>query len=875
MSDVANERIEPVSTEERRKQRAGRVVRSRRYLFWAAAAIAFGAAAVAAIAPQAAGPSGLILLSGIAAAGLLLLYALAAGEAAKRWLTPSSEHDDDERDRDRTAAAAAFEVLTEPAVIVDRIGLPRRANAAYRQLAENAGVHSITGRPPSIERILGGHPGLSQAVFRLTRAAMRGAARRERLPVLVDADGRTRAYELETAPLPGGESLWRAREIGGSSAEGDAIESAGADALVEDAPIGFFSAAPDGRVLYMNETLRSWLGAPIHIEGLKLKDFIADDASRVLGRGRRPGGGPVRADVTLKCRDGIVSQATVVTTWPAGPGGKPASRSVVFDRAGLGAPVGVAQALTPAGAAEPAATMDAMFANAPFGVARLDGVDVGVALIVDANPALLDLTNGHGAPGTRFADLFVVEDGEARAKFEAAETGFDAALELQIAGDEDQKRGEERYARVFFIRERGGRKTAYLLEITEERAYRHQFLQSQKMDALGKLSAEIAHNMNNILLAIKLNTGLLLERHPIGDPAYPLLSEISGSVAAGAGLARSLLAFSRQQTFKPEVLDVTEAVSDFFITVRSLVGSAVHARLEHGRDLPLIKVDRGQLMQAIINLANNARDAMAPRGGDLVIRTDIADAEAVREAGAPDAPDGEYAVIEVSDTGSGMDEETLARIFEPFFTTKELGKGTGLGLSTVFGIVAQSGGHVDVTSVLGEGTTFRLFLPSYDATPEEREAALSRRRKETRQPVDLSGVGRILLVEDDDTARRASIMVLKRRGYEVIETCDGEEALEVLEDRADEIDLVLSDVSMPGMNGPELLKHARPLIGAKPFVLMSGLAREDLADTLAADENVSFLSKPFDIQDLSALMKSEISASAAASAAREGADEDA
>lgn len=835
---------------------AARTARMRRYLFWAAAAVAFVAAAIAALAPQAAGPSGLILLSGIAAAGLLLLYALAAGDAAQRWLSPPSDTGEIML-RDHAVAASAFEALPDPALIMDRSGSPKRANAAYRAIAARAGVSAMSGGPPSLDRVLGAHPGVSSAVFRLSRVARRGEAGREILLAQPLEDGASRGYDIEIAPLPGGESLWRVREIGGDEAE---VAPLSADALLNDAPIGFFSAAPDGAILHMNQTLKDWLGAPGDVTGMKVKDFVPEQAAAVLGRGRRPGGGPVRVNVEMTCRDGITSNASIVTTWPTpAEGGKPASRSVVFDRGGLGAPVGVAQALAEPILGDAAATMDEMFARAPFGVARLDGVDPVAALIRDANSALIDMT-GSTPNQTRFAELFDLSDDATREAFENAENGSEAAIELPLAGAEAARKGEERFARVFFASERGGRRTAYVIEITNERSYRRQFLQSQKMEAIGKLAAEIAHNMNNILLAINLNTDLLLERHPVGDPAFPFLNEISASVSNGAGLARSLLAFSRQQTIQPEVTDLAEAISDYFITVRSLVGSSVRANVQHGRDLPLVKVDRGQLMQAVINLANNARDAMAPEGGELTISTRTASAEEVRELGMPDVAEVDFAVIEVADTGRGMDEATRARIFEPFFTTKDPGKGTGLGLSTVFGIVKQSGGYVHVVSQVGAGTTFQLYLPGYAATAEEREAATKQRQPVARKPVDLSGVGRILLVEDDDAARRASVMTLKRRGYEVVESCNGEEALEILEREADSIDLLLSDVSMPGMDGPTLLKAARPLLGGIPVVLMSGFAREDLAELLAGEPNVSFLSKPFKVEALAALMKSEINA---------------
>ncbi len=818
--------------------------------------VAAVAAGLAALAPQIAGVAGLVFLVGLAAATMLMMLALMG---RRRVFGARAAQDGASAQK---ASAALFEALVEPAVIIDRYGAPRRANQAYRSFAERAGAPWTSGRPPGLDRVLGAHSSGSAAVYRLARAAQRGEALREitaRGPF--GRNGELCAFELETAPLPGEESLWRLREIAPADEMEAAANAPVSDVFLEEAPVGFFSASAEGRVTYINRTLREWLGVTDEDEEpLKLKDFLPDP-SRVLGRGRRPGGGPIRADVQLKCRDGIVSDATVLTTWTDG-GERPVSRSLVFDRTNFGAPAGVAPALAPegSGAALAGGMMDAMFAHAPFGVARLDGVDPAAALIRDANPALLEMTAGQSAPGTRISELFDLTDPEMRAAFENTQTGAENAIELMLREDPPAKRGEERFARLIFAPEPGGRATAYVLEITAEREYRRQLLHSQKMDAVGQLAAEIAHNFNNILLAVELNTGTMMSRHPIGDPDYQLLCEIAEGVQEGSALANALLAFARKQTFQPQVLELSEAVSSYFVTVRTLVGGQVKAHLEHGRDLPFIKVDRVQLMQAVVNLANNARDAMAPKGGELTIRTDVSSADEMRELGLVDVEDGDYAVIQVSDTGCGMDEETSARIFEPFFTTKDVGKGTGLGLSTVFGIIKQSGGHIRVDSILGEGTTFTLYIPAHAATAEEREEARKRVHVAERKPQDLSGYGRVLLVDDNDLARRASLLTLKNCGYEVVEAEDGEEALEILQERASSFDLILSDVSMPGMGGPELIRAARHLIGDMPVVLMSGLAREDLAETLAAEPNVRFMSKPFKVEELAAMMKQEMHA---------------
>ncbi|MES2722630.1 MAG: ATP-binding protein, partial [Pseudomonadota bacterium] len=345
-------------------------------------------------------------------------------------------------------------------------------------------------------------------------------------------------------------------------------------------------------------------------------------------------------------------------------------------------------------------------------------------------------------------------------------------------------------------------------------------------------------------------------RHPVGDPSYEGLSEIRSTSTRAADLVRKLLAFSRKQTVQREILDLGELISEFEVLLRRVLQEDVKLETEYGRNLPHVRADRGQLETAVMNLAVNARDATRMNGGSRVtIRTArVTEAEA-HALGYPSAQ-GEQALIEVSDDGPGIASDVVDKIFDPFFTTKPVGEGTGLGLATVYGIVKQSDGWISVDSKPGEGAAFRIFLPVHAApavvaTPLVQKATRPAAR-------DLSGAGRILFVEDEDAVRGVAAKLLRARGYEVIEAASGEEALELAEEHAGTIDLMISDVVMPGMQGPDLLKHARVYLAGAPVMFISGYAEAEFSNLLEGETNVSFLPKPIDIKTLAERVKQEL-----------------
>jgi two-component system cell cycle sensor histidine kinase/response regulator CckA len=374
---------------------------------------------------------------------------------------------------------------------------------------------------------------------------------------------------------------------------------------------------------------------------------------------------------------------------------------------------------------------------------------------------------------------------------------------------------------------------------------------------VGQLAGGVAHDFNNLLSAIRLRTDELLLRHSLGDPSYDSLAEIRETVDRAAAVVRQLLTFSRKATLQREVVDLGEALTDTAVLLRRLVREDVALDIDYGPNLPLVRIDRSQLETAIINLVVNARDALRAKGGGQVrittARLGLAGARALGYAGVEAS---ELALLEVADDGPGIAPDALAKIFEPFFTTKPLGEGTGLGLATVYGVVKQADGWIAASSAPGEGAVFRIFLPVY-APPLAFEPAVkaSAARK---APRDLSGVGRILFVEDETSVRGIAARLLRARGYEVIEAADGEEALELAKVHAGTIDLMISDVIMPGMDGPGLLKAARPYLGDTPVMFISGYAEAEFSELLEGETGVTFLPKPLDIKTLAERVKAQL-----------------
>jgi two-component system cell cycle sensor histidine kinase/response regulator CckA len=384
-----------------------------------------------------------------------------------------------------------------------------------------------------------------------------------------------------------------------------------------------------------------------------------------------------------------------------------------------------------------------------------------------------------------------------------------------------------------------------LKDNSEEAKLKRQVAQATKMQVVGQLAGGVAHDFNNILTAIIGHCDLMLMRHTPGDSDYDDIQQIKSNSNRAAGLTRQLLAFSRQQTLRPQVLQLPDVISEVSHLLKRLLGETVELVVKHGRNLGPVRADPGQLEQVIINLAVNARDAMAEKGGGaLTIQTYSVRADQVAELGSDILPIADYSALSVTDTGCGIPANVLGKVFEPFFTTKEVGKGTGLGLSTVYGIVKQSGGFIFADSKVGEGSRFVIYLPVH-----REDSALAKSRKDAKAKKDeLWGTGTVLLVEDEPMVRSVAERALTRHGYSVITADNGEDALAVL-DKGEPIDLLISDVVMPGMDGPTMVREARKSRPELKILFMSGYAEEQLRNSIDI-ENVNFLPKPFSVTEL-------------------------
>ncbi len=620
----------------------------------------------------------------------------------------------------------------------------------------------------------------------------------------------------------------------------------GAESFIEALSEAAAVAGPDGRLHAANASWRAALG---DLKRLPRNGHAAPGLFAALARARR--GEISRAAVKVGREEWPVSVA------PLGAGRFLLRLDVAAgETLRITAPVAVVPAAaTPPAVVSPSgpAVLDAFAAASPFGAAMLEGPEVFGAVIVEANPALTAMTGGKAASGMVFGDLI---DPASRidAGFGAGE-GRAGPIEVRLAHDPMQ-------ISHLYLARTDGRLVAYLVDVTEQKQIELQLAQSMKMQAIGQMAAGIAHDFNNLLTAIQLRLDELLERHSLGDPSYEGLTSIKGASARAADLVRKLKTYSRQETVQREVLDLGEMISDFEVLLRRLLRENVRLDTDYGRDLPLVKADKGQLEIAVMNLTLNAQDALisAKGGGKVWLKTAKVTYAEAAALGYGGPPMGEMAMIEVADDGPGIPDAVIGKIFDPFFTTKAVGEGTGLGLAQVFGIVKQSDGWIEVLSRPGEGATFRIFLPVHIPSaiaprPVSVPAATMARPRPAR---DLSGNGRILFVEDEEAVRGIAATLLRKRGYEVIEASDGEQALILAEENAGEIDLLISDVMMPGMDGPTLLKKARIHLGDAPVMFISGYAEAEFSDLLEGETGVSFLPKPLDIKTLAERVKQQL-----------------
>ncbi|MEX0969197.1 MAG: ATP-binding protein [Paracoccaceae bacterium] len=418
-----------------------------------------------------------------------------------------------------------------------------------------------------------------------------------------------------------------------------------------------------------------------------------------------------------------------------------------------------------------------------------------------------------------------------------------------------QRDGQEMYVQVSLMHEAGtgGNLIAVLSDKTELKTLEAQFVQSQKMQAVGQLAGGVAHDFNNLLTAISGHVDLLLLRHESGDPDYGDLIQIRQNAMRAAGLVKQLLAFSRKQTLQPKVLNMMDTLSELAHLLNRLLGEKVTLAIEYGDALWPVRVDERQLEQVIMNLVVNARDAM-PSGGQVDISSHNETLAHPLRRNRAIVPAGRYVVLRVTDTGCGIDPDKLDKIFEPFFTTKRIGEGTGLGLSTAYGIIKQTGGYIFTDSTPGKGTCFTIYLPAHSNDQSATPVPASR-STQTKPEVTH---GRILLVEDEAAVRAFAARALRLRGFDVDEADSGEAALAMLDSPGADYQLFITDVIMPGLDGPSWVRKAKPRFPNAEVVFMSGYAEDVFNDTQTSVEGAAFLAKPFSLKDLTSLASEKL-----------------
>jgi len=742
--------------------------------------------------------------------------------------------------------------LGEACVVTDKRGRVIYTNIQYRRMLENSGFSRMVG----FENLYAGYPDLSDKIYRLSQAARAGEPGVEEFRL---TEGSSATGARASGPtwvrisvqqigkrLGRSYALWRYRDISDARLSQETAFSHLQYIInyLDHAPAGFFSTRKNGEIAYLNATLAAWLDLDLQdtTDGnVKLSDFVdPGDAKMMLDI--KPALNEAQTSVFDTDGGGVLPVRIIHRTDFDGEGLAQPSRSLVLDMRET-ALLGDAGA----GSVKFARLMN----GAPFGIAEV-GAD---GRICNSNSAFVSLSNVE-TRGSLLTDLVVKNSKQPVAD----------AISVAVRGEKDHvvvnvsfKGDDDSTANIVFVRldhESDVTESiyAYVVDTSRHSSLEEQLAQSQKMQAVGQLAGGVAHDFNNVLTAIIGFSDLLLATHRPTDPSFADIMNIKQNANRAANLVRQLLAFSRRQTLRPEIISLSDVMSDLGNLLGRLLGETIKLEVVYGRDLGLVQVDLNQFEQVIINLAVNARDAMEMKG-KLTIRTSNISAQESKLVAPNLMPEGEYVLCEVEDTGSGMPAEVLAKIYEPFFSTKEVGKGTGLGLSTVYGIVKQTGGFVFCDSEVGKGTTFKVYLPRVYRKEEEQVEV---KAKVDVKKADMTGDATILLVEDEDAVRMFASRALAARGFEVLEADSGERALEVMEDYEGEIDLVLSDVVMPEMDGPTMLKEMRKRGVMTRFIFISGYAEDAFEKNLEGQEDFAFLPKPFSLKQLTEAVKNAL-----------------
>ncbi|KQM18867.1 hybrid sensor histidine kinase/response regulator [Novosphingobium sp. Leaf2] len=629
--------------------------------------------------------------------------------------------------------------------------------------------------------------------------------------------------------------IWRITSIGASDPVGEVVAALDGK-LGRGLAKGGIAAAvvdPDGTIRAASSgfAARATGNAHSDLTGVDFIGLLNQEEGERIGWAREAGrGGPlVLYHVPVADPDSVEDPDPAIT---------PSLMLVVEAAQGIG---------SGGGGVGSAPHLEALLSQLPLGLAMADRD----GRLLFANPAFMRAAGHEGhEPPTYPTDLVVKEDkralSEAIRRF-AQGPAAAGDLAIRLASQSDNP------VSLSLAGVRGLGDAAVLLGLTdtsEELRLKRQVAQATKMQAVGQLAGGVAHDFNNVLTAILGTCDLMLMRHTPGDSDYDDIQQIRANSNRAASLTRQLLAFSRQQTLRPEVIQLPDVVADVSQMLRRLIGEKIQLVVTHDRDLGPVRADPTQLEQVIVNLAVNARDAMQSRGdgaGRLVLATRKVTTTDVRAMRSEIIPAGEYTALIVEDSGGGISPEVLGKIFEPFFTTKEQGKGTGLGLSTVYGIVKQSGGFIFAESEVGRGARFTVYLPVHHVAPGS--AADRPAIALEPPPTQWAGGGSILLVEDEDPVRIVAERALTRQGYQVTCARDGEEGLELVQEGG-RFDLVVSDVVMPTLDGPAMAREIRRFAPDLPVLFMSGYAEEQLRKQIGIP-NAWFMPKPFSVQQLS------------------------
>lgn len=745
---------------------------------------------------------------------------------------------------ERALLSTVFEGSSNARMITDRSNKPILINQSMQAICDPFGKAGVK----SLGDFFAENDASAQRFQLLVDNARRGMADQVELAIPKYRDeptGEQRWVSVAATPVPGraGTIHWRLDDVTDKKQVQDTVSEEREKLIdfTDNAPVGFFSVNEDGRFLFVNATMARWLGSDIQtlLNSSRLHDHLLEipedgspydltdeggDKQIVELRMKGPAGRIFLASINQS----VVHDGTHVRT-----------RAVVHD---LTSERQMRQALQ-----ESEDRFQQFFDEAPLGIAFVDTY----GHIKDCNQALAGILGMkiEALEGRPFEDLLTGERKQSILDaITAIEEGTRLAKPIEVALKGDSR---EVILQMHGRKFKGRNTVLHFIDLTEQKSLEAQFTQSQKMQAVGQLAGGVAHDFNNLLTAMIGFCDLLLLRHKAGDPSFGDIMQIKQNANRAANLVRQLLAFSRQQQLTPKVLDITDTLSELSHLLRRLIGVNIEMELLHDPELGPVKVDEGQLEQVLINLVVNARDAMDGRGS-LVVQTGNITTDHDVKRGADIQPAGDWVTITIKDTGCGIPADVMERIFEPFFTTKEIGSGTGLGLSTVYGIVRQTGGYIEVNSVIGEGTEFIILLPRYVATEKEK-AQEAQAKESVPEQKDLTGSACILLVEDEDAVRAFSARALANKGYDVIEANSGETALELLEKHEGALDLMVTDVIMPGIDGPELARQVLQDRPDLPIVFVSGFTEDRFKQEFG--DNASFLPKPFTLQQLAEKIK--------------------